>query len=145
VAQDKHDGKSATALGLQIATPLGMQLDTEVESVQVPSVAGEFGVLPGHVPLLAALKPGVLKYRKQGQMSSVAVGAGYVEAGAASVRLISEFYARPEDVDVEQAKQDLAKAEQRLKAFTGMFGDPEHGEAQRELDWALARIALVAS
>jgi F-type H+-transporting ATPase subunit epsilon len=142
VAQDKS---LAVALGLQIATPLGMQLDTEVESVQVPGVAGELGVLPNHVPLLAALKPGVLKYRKQGQFSSVAVGAGYVEAGADSVRLISEFCLRPEDVDIEQAKKDLEKAEQRLKSFQGMFGDTEHGEAQRELDWALARIALVAS
>jgi F-type H+-transporting ATPase subunit epsilon len=107
-------------------------------------VAGEFGVLPGHLPLLAALKPGVLKYRKQGQAAAVAVGAGYVEADASRVRLISEFFARPEDVDIEQARKDLAKAEERLKAFRGMFGYSEHGEAQKELDWARARIELVA-
>jgi F-type H+-transporting ATPase subunit epsilon len=142
VAQDKSE---VTGLGLQIATPLGMQLDTDVESVQVPGAAGELGVLPGHLPLLAALKPGVLKYRKQGQQTAVAVGAGYVEAGASNVRLISEFYARAEDIDVEQAKQDLEHAEKRMKGFQGMVGDLEHAEVQRELDWALARLALVAS
>ena len=61
------------------------------------------------------------------------------------MRLISEYFARPEDVDVDLAKQDLERAELRLKNFQGTFGDAEYGEAQRDLDWALARIALVAS
>ena len=136
---------SANALALQVATPLGMQLDLEVESVQMPGVAGEFGVLPGHVPLLAALKPGLLKYKKQGAVVTCAVGAGYAEAGAHHVRLIAEFFARSEDVNVEEAKKDLEKAEARMKSFHGQFGDTEHGEIQKELDWARARLDLVAN
>lgn len=132
-------------IALQIATPLGMQVDFEVESVQVPSVVGEFGVLPGHLPLLAALKPGILRYKKQGQTVACAVGAGYVEVDAGRVRLIAEFFARPEDVDVDDAKKDLEKAEQKLKAFSGQHGDPAHGELQRELDWARARLDVVAN
>ena len=70
----------ASSLALSVATPIGMQLDIEVETVSVPGAAGELGVLPGHLPLLAALKPGVLRYRKQGQAAIAAVGAGFVEA-----------------------------------------------------------------
>jgi F-type H+-transporting ATPase subunit epsilon len=134
-------------LALQVATPLGKQIDLEVESVQVPSVAGELGVLPGHVPLLAALRPGVLKYKAAGNAQTVAaaVGAGFVEADASHVRLVSEFFARPEDVDMDEARKDLEKAEQRMKAFTGQLGDTEYGELQKEYDWAQARIQLVAS
>src|SRR5262245_20640515 len=100
-----------------------MQLDLEVDSVQLPGSEGEFGVLPGHIPLLAALKPGVLRYRADGQLQVAAVGSGYAEAGAKSVRVISEFYATPKDVDVEEARADLAKAEQRIKTTTAQLGE----------------------
>jgi F-type H+-transporting ATPase subunit epsilon len=139
VASEQSNG-----LALQVATPLGLQLDIEVETVQVPSISGEFGVLTGHLPLLAALKPGVLRYRKQGQLVLAAVGAGFVEAQATRVQLITEFFVMPADVDVEKARQDLVAAEQRLKTLTGTFGDPEHTEAQRSYDWAVARIAVAS-
>ena len=135
-------GESNTSVALQVATPLGMQLDLEVESVQLPGVAGEFGVLPGHVPLLAALKPGVVRYRHQGQTLIAAVGSGYAEADSKRVRVISEFFARPQDVSLEEAQSDLAKAEERLKGMRAMLGDAEQVEAQGDLDWAKARIEV---
>ena len=133
-----------TILFLEVATPLGMALQLETESVQVPSVSGELGVLPGHVPLLAAVKPGILGYRHDGQTVRAAIGGGYVEVDFGRVRLLTEFFARPEDVDVEQARLDLDTAEARLKAHDGPIDATEHKEAQRDLDWALARLALAA-
>ena len=44
----------AESIQLEIVTPTGVALRTAVSEVTVPSVAGEFGVLPGHVPVLAA-------------------------------------------------------------------------------------------
>jgi F-type H+-transporting ATPase subunit epsilon len=134
-----------TALGLEISTPLGVALDTHVESVQVPSVAGEFGVLPGHVPLLAAVKPGVLKYKKDGASLMAAVGAGFAEVGSKHVRVIAEFFVRPEDVNAEEARKDLARAEERLKAPAALAGGTERTEAQREWDWARARLDVISS
>ncbi|HEX4351957.1 MAG TPA: ATP synthase F1 subunit epsilon [Polyangiales bacterium] len=130
-----------TKLALTVATPLGMQLDLEVESVQLPGVAGEFGVLPGHVPLLAALRSGVLRYRQQGQIAIAAIGSGFAEADATHVRVISEFFSKPSDVSIEEARADLSKAEQSLKAHA-VLDEPEHIEAQGELDWARARIEV---
>jgi F-type H+-transporting ATPase subunit epsilon len=136
---------AANSLSLQVATPLGMQLDLEVDSVQVPSAAGEFGVLPNHVPLLAALRPGILRYHQAGKAVAVAVGAGYAEADATRVKLIAEFFARPEDVNADEAKKDLEAADQKLKAFHGQFGDAAHRKLQEALDWARARLDLIAS
>jgi F-type H+-transporting ATPase subunit epsilon len=129
-------------ISLTVATPLGTALDVEADSVQVPSVSGELGVLPGHVPLLAALKPGVLAYRIGGKLDRAAVGGGYVEVQPRAVRLIAEFFQRTEDLDVAVARKDLEAAEARLKAHDGPITDAEHTEAQRDLDWALARIDL---
>ncbi|MBW2375487.1 MAG: ATP synthase F1 subunit epsilon, partial [Deltaproteobacteria bacterium] len=46
-------------LQLDVVTPSGSVLSAQVDSVQAPSVEGEFGVLPNHLPLLAALKCGL--------------------------------------------------------------------------------------
>jgi F-type H+-transporting ATPase subunit epsilon len=45
---------------LEIVTPTGVALRKQVTDVTAPSVAGEFGVLPGHLPLLAALRTGLV-------------------------------------------------------------------------------------
>ena len=132
----------ATTLTLNLATPLGMQLALEVETVQLPLTTGEIGVLPGHVPLLGAVKPGVLRYRSHGQNAIAAIGGGFVEATAANVRVIAEFFARPEDIDVAAAQRDLETATQRLKDLNAPLGEREHVEAQRDLDWALARLEV---
>lgn len=135
--------EQATTLALTVATPAGMQLDLAVESVQLPGVSGEFGILPNHVELLAALKPGVIRYRKDGQTLIAAVGSGYSEADASHVRVITEYFARPQDVSIEKAKADQAKAEERLKGL--VLGEQDQVEAQNDLDWALARLEIAQS
>lgn len=133
----------ATKLALRVATPLGMQLDLEVDSVQLPGVEGEFGVLPGHIPLLAALKAGVIRYRVSGgQLEIAAIGSGFAEADASRVRVISEYFQTPKDVDADGARADLANAEQRLKTTTAQLGEPDQVDAQGDLDWARARLEV---
>jgi len=133
-----------TTLMLEVATPLGMALAVETDSVQAPSMAGELGVLPGHVPLLAALRPGILTYKQGGELLKAAIGGGFVEAGASHVRVITEFFQRPEQVDVEDARQDLAAAELKLKETKATIDDVEYKEAERAQQWAQARLLLVA-
>ena len=131
------------ALALTVATPLGMQLDLSVETVQLPGVAGEVGILPGHVELLAALKPGVLRYKKDGQTLIAAIGSGYSEADATHVRVITEFFAKPEDVEVKEARAEKDQAEAKLK--NAVLGEPDQLEAQSEYEWASARLEIAGS
>jgi F-type H+-transporting ATPase subunit epsilon len=131
------------ALALTVATPLGMQLDLSVETVQLPGLAGEFGILPGHVELLAALKPGVIRYRAGGQTLIAAIGSGYSEADATRVRVITEFFAKPADVVVEEARAEQQKAEAKLK--NAVLGDPDQLEAQAAYDWATAQLEVAGS
>jgi F-type H+-transporting ATPase subunit epsilon len=134
-----------TSLTLEVATPLGMPLSVQTDNVQVPSVAGEFGVLPGHLPLLAALKPGILSWKESGQTLRAAVGGGFVEATGARVRLITEFFVKQGEVDLEAAQRDLQTASQRLRETKATIEDVEYREAQRDYDWAQARIALAGA
>lgn len=133
----------AELLTLEVATPTGLALRTECESVEAPSVQGQFGILPNHLPLLAALKCGVLRYRADGKDHVVAIGPGFIEAEPDRVELLTDLFARPEDIDVDQAKKDLAAAEEELKKFDELYEGPDYDELQRGVDWAQARLTAV--
>jgi F-type H+-transporting ATPase subunit epsilon len=132
-------------LTLVIATPTGVAVRDQVDSVQVPGAAGEFGALPGHLPLLSALRPGILRYRKQDKLHVGIVDAGYVEVGPGKVSLLTARFALPDAIDVETAKKDLAEAEEKLKQFSGPHEGAEHAEIVQAIDWARAQIALGAT
>ena len=66
-----------TILGVNLVTPKGVVAHTEADSVQAPGELGEFELLPGHIPLLTALKPGVLTVGTKAR-ARYAVGAGYL-------------------------------------------------------------------
>src|SRR5665213_3996312 len=68
-------------IDLEIVTPKGRALKKSVEEMRAPSVEGEFGVLPGHLPLLAALRTGIVTYREAGADHKCAVGTGFAEVG----------------------------------------------------------------
>jgi F-type H+-transporting ATPase subunit epsilon len=141
----------AETLTLEIVTPTGVasrrgkSVGGKVTDVTAPSVSGEFGVLPGHLPLLAALKPGILSWREGGQTLRAAVGGGFAEATATRVRLITEFFVKQGEVDLEAAQRDLQTAQQRLKDTKATVEDVEYKEAQRDYDWAQARILLAGA
>ena len=61
---------------LSLTTPRGALVDADVDEVTAPGEIGELGVLPGHVPLMTTLRPGVLSYKKGDQEGVVAVGRG---------------------------------------------------------------------
>jgi hypothetical protein len=56
--------------------------------------------------------------------------------------LITEFFKRPEDVDLAVAHKDLAAAQALLKELKAATDEVAFQEAQANLDWALARIEL---
>jgi F-type H+-transporting ATPase subunit epsilon len=136
---------SADLLSLEVATPVGLALSTECESIAAPSVHGEFGVLPNHLPLLAALRVGVVKYRVEGKDLLAAVGPGFVEAGPHRVLLLTDRFARPEDVKASDVREELADAERRLSELDAAATEVERDEILREIEWAHARLSIVES
>src|SRR5450631_2094272 len=64
---------------LSLTTPKGALVDADVDEVTAPGLLGELGILPGHVPLMTALKPGVLVYRTKEHVGVVAVGQGFLQ------------------------------------------------------------------
>jgi F-type H+-transporting ATPase subunit epsilon len=132
-------------LQLDVVTPAGSVLSMQVDSVQAPSVEGEFGVLPNHLPLLAALKCGLLVWEVGGKRKVAAIGPGFVEGGPDKVLLLTDLYAAPENIKPEAVREELAKAEEALKAFDELYEGPDYNELQRDIDWAQARLEAWAA
>ena len=127
---------------LEIATPLGKMLEIEVDAVQVPGAQGEFGILPGHLPLLSAVKPGVLRYYRGGTMTQAAVDVGYAEAGPSKVSVLTEGYVTPDSVDPAAVGRELAEAEKKQAEFEEVLEGPAYDQVLRAQNWARARLEL---
>lgn len=129
-------------IDLEIVTPEGVVLHEKVQSLTAPSVDGEFGVLPGHRPLLAALKTGLVGYVKDGTEVRVAVGAGFVEIYSDRAVLLTDNFSTKEAIDPVRARLDLKDADQALDTYAGEPGSSAHVELVRKELWAAARLTL---
>ncbi|HZU82059.1 MAG TPA: ATP synthase F1 subunit epsilon [Polyangiaceae bacterium] len=107
----------ADKIQLEIVTPRGRALTAAVDEVTAPSVAGEFGVLPGHLPLLAALKTGIVTYKQAGETKRCAVGGGFAEAGPDRLVMLTDEYAERDQIDPVVVRRDLADVQQQLQAL----------------------------
>ena len=128
---------------LIVTTPRDALVQIEVDEIAAPGAVGEFGVLPGHIPLMAALKPGVLFYRTKDGPRFLAVGDGVLQvARSGDSDKISVLVDRGEsarDIDREVATQELAAVDAELaksKAETAAEVKALLGKRA----WAAARV-----
>jgi F-type H+-transporting ATPase subunit epsilon len=127
---------------LEIVTPDGVALSEQVEGLTAPSVEGEFGVYPGHRPLLAALRTGLVSYDKEGHEVRVAVGPGFVEVFEDKALLLTDRFITKDQVDAVQTRLDLKDADEDLARFSGEPGSPEHAELISKELWAATKLEL---
>jgi F-type H+-transporting ATPase subunit epsilon len=127
---------------LEIVTPEGVQLSEDIDELTAPSVDGQFGVLPGHRPMLAALTTGIITFIKGGVATQVAVGAGYVEIHGDRAVVLTDRYSAKEAVDPVRARLNLKEADEALEHFAGELGSGEHLELIAKELWAAALLEL---
>jgi F-type H+-transporting ATPase subunit epsilon len=135
------------ALHLQVVTPKGVAVEKEVDELAVPGVLGEFGILEGHIPVLSALRPGVMWYRVGSEKVLLALGGrGYVELGAKErVMVLTDLTAKKDEVDIDQAKSELSDAEQEIAAWEGAPDATELKLLYQKAAWARACIELAGA
>jgi len=128
------DGK----LHLQVITPTRSVVDAEVDSVTVPGALGALGILPGHAPLLAALRIGELSYRVGAREEHLAVHMGFVEVAADQVTVLADIAELPGEIDVALARAEKAAAEEALKGAVAS----EFDARRARLEGAVTRITV---
>ena len=106
---------------LEIVTPKGSALRVSVDEVTAPSVEGEFGVLPGHLPLLAALRTGLVTYRQGTESKRCAVGPGFAEAEPDRLALITDRYIEREQIDPVLVRRELSEVQSKIAAAEALM------------------------
>ena len=120
-----------TKLTLEIVTPDRALVSVQVDEVVLPGSEGYFGVLPGHSPLLAALKVGELWYRIGQEKYYLAVAFGFAEVLPDHVTVLARIAEKAEEIDVARAEAAKKRAEQRV------------ANPQPDMDFERARVALM--
>ncbi|HEC97439.1 MAG TPA: F0F1 ATP synthase subunit epsilon [Nitrospirae bacterium] len=128
----------AEKLTLEVVSPDGLVLKEEVDEVEATGSEGEFGVLPGHVPLVTILKIGMLVCRKGGTVSYVFINSGYAEINEDRVLILADSAEREDNIDVERARNAMKRAEERLRKQEEI----DFVRAQAALDRAIIRVQL---
>ena len=106
----------ADSFQLEIVTPEKMVVRATAEEAQIPATTGYIGILPGHAPLITELGAGEITYRSGGQVHRFATAWGFAEVLPERVTVLAETVEPAEQIDVNRARQDLAKAEDELKS-----------------------------
>lgn len=120
-------------LTLELVTPeRSVALET-VDEVEIPGVDGYLGVLPGHTPLLVALKIGELWYRQGEERTFVSVAFGFAEVLPGRVRVLAQVAESAEDIDIDRAEAAANRAREWMASSV------------EDVDFERAQLALLKS
>lgn len=137
----------ADKIELEIVTPRGRALAATVDEVTAPSVKGEFGVLPGHLPVVAALRTGIVNYRQGNETKKCAVGPGFAEAGQNKLLILAEDFVERQSIDPVVVRKELTEVQQKLDKSLAQMEVSKEIEAERKAlidreNWLAVQLEL---
>ena len=125
-------------LKLEIVTPEGRAYSDDGAMVVLPSIEGEIGVYPAHVPLMTQLSPGELRIVKDGKTTEFVVGTGFIEVTADSVSVLTDSALGEEEIDENATEEAMKRAQAALKDKN--LSSEETAEVEASLARSIAQI-----
>lgn len=113
-------------LTLEIVTPDARVYSDTIDSVVVPTVEGEVGILPGHIPLLTQVEHGELRVTKGTETILLAISGGFAEIEADRVHVLAEHAISEEKIDEKAVEEAMKRAEKQLEEAKHL--DPQQYE-----------------
>jgi F-type H+-transporting ATPase subunit epsilon len=113
-----------------LVSPEKIAFSGEVDQVDVPGLEGDFGVLAGHAPLVASVRPGILNITVNGKHQKIIVLGGLAEVSDKGLTVLADTATSMEELDRVAFAAQIAAMEDALK-------DEEPGNA---LDHAISRL-----
>lgn len=104
---------------LHVVTPYGIFAEiADCSLVELTSHEGIIGVMYGHVPMVIAIKPGLLRYKVADTFYNAFVSVGYATVQKEEVTVICNAAEWPEDIDTVRAQAGFARGREK-------FNDPQ--------------------
>ena len=124
----------ADKLSLEVVTPFRTVLNEDVDSVTLPGIEGELGILPEHVPLLTILDTGVISYvNGSGNTQAIAVHWGYAQVDGNNVRVLAELAETADEIDQPRAEEAEKKAKELLQSGDSTKSEWEDEESRQKI------------
>jgi F-type H+-transporting ATPase subunit epsilon len=114
----------------ELVSPDRISFSGEVDQVDVPGAEGDFGVLAGHAPLIALIRPGIMTVTAGGEQSQLVVLGGFAEVGPGGLTVLADVATSIDDVDRASLQHQIEKIEQNIKEM----------EPCSDLDKSIARL-----
>jgi F-type H+-transporting ATPase subunit epsilon len=102
-----------------LVSPEKLAFSGEVDQVDVPGLEGDFGVLAGHAPVVAAVRPGILTITTGGAHEKVIVLGGLAEMSDKGLTVLADVATSIQDVDRTQFAETIAEMEAKLAEKEG--------------------------
>lgn len=121
----------------ELISPERVLFSGEVRAVMLPATEGDMTVMPGHVPMMTTLNPGVIAVTDiQGHGHRAFVRGGFVEVTGGSVTVLAERALPPEELTRDRLDEEIVRLETMREAM-------QDDSARREADFALSRLEQV--
>ncbi len=124
----------------ELVAPEALVFSAAADMVVVPGTEGDFGVLPGHAPLISLVRPGVIDVHDEGGVTArIFVAGGFAEVTEARCTVLAEEAAPVDALDRGAIEARLDRAEKEAGA-----AETEKEKAAAEKEIGLARAMLGA-
>jgi F-type H+-transporting ATPase subunit epsilon len=102
-------------LHFELVSPQKLVFSGEVDQVDVPGAEGDFGVLAGHAPTVATLRPGILTVFTGGKAEKIVVLGGFAEVSDKGLTVLADVAESVEDLDRALLAKHIEELEQRIQ------------------------------
>jgi F-type H+-transporting ATPase subunit epsilon len=102
-----------------LVSPEKLAFSGEVDQVDIPGVEGDFGVLAGHAPVIAAIRPGIITVFSGGTREKVIVTGGVAEVTASGLTVLADVARSLEELDRARLADVIAEMEAKLAEKEG--------------------------
>ena len=108
-----------------LVSPEKLAFSGEVDQVDVPGVEGDFGVLAGHAPVVAAIRPGILTVITAGTKQKIIVLGGLAEVSDKGLTVLADVATSLDELDREAFAEQISGMEAKLAEKDGSELDRE--------------------
>jgi F-type H+-transporting ATPase subunit epsilon len=110
-----------------LVSPEKLAFSGEVDQVDVPGAEGDFGVLAGHAPVVAAIRPGILTLITGGTQQKIVVLGGLAEVSDKGLTVLA-------DVATSMQELDRAAFAEQISGMEAKLPEKEGSELDREIE-----------
>ncbi len=127
---------------LEVVNPYEVFYEGRIERIVIPTLDGQYGIMPGHAPLVIAVTSGIARFECDGESKMFAISEGFAEIGQHAVIIVCNAAEWPSEIDSDRAQSALERAQTRYNSVTST--QEQRLYARHAIKRAKTRLAVSA-